>query len=126
MFEEILTLGYWTSLIILSLITMIALIIGMKIINRKPSITQSFLVSLIINILTTLGILGMFSAVFPIPYVYYIISLLVWIGLIKFFFPLHWKEAAIIGFIGFIIIFIFDFFGIYFLLSSIIKSILKI
>lgn len=111
-FEQILTIGYWMALVISSILGMIAIIIGIEIVHERPSVVQAFIVSALANIITSLGILGIIATFLPLPYAYFIISAIIWILLIKFFFPVNWQHAIIIGIVGFAIMEAFDFFGI--------------
>jgi hypothetical protein len=125
MFEQIFMLGYWISLLLSTILGMIAIFIGIKIVHERPSIPQVFLVSLLVNLLTSLGILGILSALLPIPYAYYLVCILIWILAIKFFFPISWQHAAMIGIVGFGISIMFDLLGITSALNMVISRIMR-
>lgn len=123
MFEEFLNLSYLIYLLISSLLGMVAIYIGVRIAHELTYVPRAFFVALIANLITVLGILGILMSYFPIPFAYYILSAVIWVLLIKFFYkPLNFKHAIIIGMVAFVLVEIFSILG----LAALIKSFIPI
>lgn len=124
MFEEFLNLSYLVYLLISSILGMIAIYIGVRVAHEPTYIPRAFFVALIANFITVLGILMSYlMAFFPIPFAYYILSAVIWVLLVKFFYqPLNFKHAIIIGTVAFVLVEIFSMLG----LAALIKSFIPI
>lgn len=111
-FEQFLTIGFWIYIIISSIISAIAIYIGVKITKEVPDIMRAILVAVIANIVAVIGILGVVANLVPIPFAYIILSALIWILLIKFFFKMKLMNAIVVGLIAFVVTYAMSFFGI--------------
>ena len=108
--EQFLTLGFWSHIVISSIIGAIAIYLAVKITKEVPSIIKAFLVAIVANVIAFLGIMGIVSAFLPIPYALEIVSIIIWILLVKFFFKMGLIHAIMVGVIAFVISYVISIF----------------
>lgn len=73
--------------------------------HERIPVARAFLVILAINLITQLGIVGLISGFVPGGgMALHIVSLLLWIGLIKVFFSaMRTSHAAVVGIVGYVV-----------------------
>lgn len=73
--------------------------------HEKVPVARAFLVVLVINLITQLGIVGLISGFVPGGgMALHIVNLLIWIGLIKVFFSaMRISHAAVVGIVSYIV-----------------------
>ena len=113
MAEYVINFGIWILFALGTIFGAITTHIGSIAAKEKQNILQAFTVSLIVNILNSVGLISMISAFMPLPYMYFIISLLLWTGLVHLFYsPRSIKNTIIISLVGFGLLYLMNMLGI--------------
>ncbi len=120
--SQFLSLSYLVYVLISSVLAMIAVYAGVKIAHEATLLSRAFFVAFLANIINLFGVVGIISSLIPVPssyqilstynLVYYAVSILVWILLIRFFYyPMRISHTIVIALVAFGLVEIFNFLG---------------